>query len=315
MSSHNVNEQLASAVMMIRPINFNFNEETAQSNAFQVTPNPTGANQIQNFALKEFNVFTERLNKAGIQTVIFEDSPLTYTPDSIFPNNWVTFHSDGKVVLYPMEATNRRLERKLDFIYRLRDEQGFYISEIIDLSKFEQEDKFLEGTGSMNIDRENKIVYACYSGRTHPEVLKEFCNIFGYRSIIFHAVDRNNFPVYHTNVAMAVGQNIAVLCTESIKSPEEKQMVINALEETGKLVIDITFEQMHQFSGNMLQLSNDKGEPILVMSEQGYSVLNDVQRESICSRTSILYSDIRHIETYGGGSARCMMAEIFNPKK
>jgi hypothetical protein len=306
--------QITSSILMVRPVNFGYNTETAASNAFQVAAPPTGAEEIQSLALKEFDLMVQKLQNEGVEVIVFEDAPTPYTPDSIFPNNWVTFHQDGRVVLYPMQATNRRLERKINIINQLQEKYGFKVSEIIDLSHFEQEDKFLEGTGSMILDRENKLVYACHSSRTEPEVLNEFCKTFGYQSILFHATDLNNVPVYHTNVIMAIGLNFAIICLDSIKIPDEKQMVINSLLETGKNIIDISLNQMSKFAGNMLQVQNKDGINMLVMSQQGFESLSDPQKKKIESLTSVLYSDISHIETYGGGSARCMMAEIFNPK-
>jgi hypothetical protein len=307
--------QTTSSIMMVRPVAFGFNEETSKTNAFQVAASPQGADRIQKLALQEFDAFVSRLRNAGIEVIVFEDSISPYTPDSVFPNNWITFHSDGRIVLYPMQATNRRLERKMHFIQQLDADYGFKISEIIDLSYFEAEDKFLEGTGSMIFDRQHKLVYACHSQRTHPEVLDIFCETMGYKPILFHSKDRNNIPVYHTNVAMALGENIAIICLESITDKKEKDMVTGLLKETGKMIIDISISQMNQFAGNMLQVNNKEGEKILVMSEQGYQSLTPAQKEDITSVTSILHSDIKHIETYGGGSARCMMAEIFNPRR
>jgi hypothetical protein len=306
--------QITSSILMIRPINFGYNKETSTSNAFQVAAEPQGAKKIQELALKEFDQMVERLKEADIEVIIFEDTPSPYTPDSIFPNNWISFHQDGRVVLYPMQATNRRLERKMEFITQLEFDYGFKVNEIIDLSYFENEDKFLEGTGSMILDRENRIAYACHSIRTHPEVMSVFCRLFNYKPVLFHSSDSNNVPVYHTNVIMAIGENIAIVCMESIKDKKEREMITGLLTETGKTLIDISLSQMIQFAGNMLQVKNKQGENILVMSQQGYESLTADQKEQIEAKTSILYSDIRHIETFGGGSARCMMAEIFNPR-
>jgi hypothetical protein len=315
MTSVTTSAQLTSSVMMIRPVNFGYNKETAESNAFQVADVPEGAAALQEKALKEFNAFTERLNQAQIEVIIFDDAPSPYTPDSIFPNNWVTFHEDGRVVLYPMQAHNRRLERKQQFITSLKQDHGFQISEIIDLSYFEEEEKFLEGTGSMILDRQHKIAYACYSSRTHPEVLNFFCNLFGYKAVLFNALDKNNIPIYHTNVVMSVGENIAIVCTETIKDASEKNQLTGLLKETGKKVIDLSMDQLFSFAGNMLQLKNRQNQPVLVMSQQGYESLTHKQKDEILAVTDILHSDIRHIETYGGGSARCMIAEIFCPRR
>lgn len=311
----NRSSQVTSTVLMIEPVNFGFNEETASSNAFQQSEGRTRFEEIQHNALKEFNLFTEKLKENKIKVITFKDNPTPFTPDSIFPNNWVTFHEDGTVVLFPMEAHNRRLERKKEIIEALREKHNYQIRHIIDLSQFENQNKYLEGTGSMIIDRENKLVYACLSSRTDKEVLDKFCSIFQYEAVTFTSTDANNFPVYHTNVMMAVGKNIAIICLESIKNKKERDLVTNHLTFTGKAIIEISLEQMHQFSGNMLQLVNTEGRLILVMSTQAYSSLTKDQTLAIIKHTDILHSDIRNIEAYGGGSVRCMMAEIFLSKR
>lgn len=307
-------EQATSSVLMIRPINFGYNEQTALSNAFQVAPQPEGADAIQEKALLEFDTFVLGLRNSGIEVITFDDTPSPYTPDSIFPNNWVTFHQDGRVILYPMEAHNRRLERKVEFLKALQLQFNFTISEIIDLSYFEKEDKFLEGTGSMILDRKNKIAYACLSTRTDLDILNLFCKLFNYTPHCFRAFDQNNVPVYHTNVLMSVGENIAIVCLESISDKGEREKLIDSLNATNKKIIDISFTQMTMFAGNMLQLKTKKGDLLLVMSKQGFLSLTTEQVNEIETLTPIFYSDISHIEKYGGGSARCMMAEIFNPK-
>ncbi|HET6244364.1 MAG: amidinotransferase [Bacteroidetes bacterium] len=307
--------QTTSTVLMIRPLNFGYNEQTALTNAFQVAPEPQGAKTIQEKALQEFDDFVEGLKKSGMEVITFNDTPSPYTPDSIFPNNWITFHEDGRIVLYPMEAHNRRLERKTQIISALESEYGFEISEIIDLSYFEKQDKYLEGTGSMILDRQNKIVYACLSTRTSPEVLELFCAHLGYTSICFQAFDQNDVPIYHTNVLMAVGEKIAIACLESISNEKEKENLLNSLLATGKTIVEISLKQMLNFAGNMLELKTTTGKPLLVMSKQGYESLTVDQINKIEAQATIFYADISHIEKYGGGSARCMMAEIFNPRK
>lgn len=307
--------QTTSSVLMIRPVNFGYNEQTALSNAFQVAPEPEGADIIQEKALLEFDAFVMGLRNSDIEVIVFNDAPSPYTPDSIFPNNWVTFHEDGRVVLYPMEAHNRRLERKTNIIKQLELQHNFKVSEIIDLSYFEQENKYLEGTGSMILDRQNKIAYSCLSTRTNLDVFNLFCKLFNYTPICFHAIDQNKVPVYHTNVLMSVGENIAIICLESISDITERKNLIDSLNETGKTIIDISFKQMTKFAGNMLQLKTKTGKFLLVMSQQGYESLTDKQINEIEALTAIFHADISHIEKYGGGSARCMMAEIFNPKE
>jgi hypothetical protein len=207
------------------------------------------------------------------------------------------------------------LERKAEIITSLQHKYRFKVSEVIDLSYFEQENKFLEGTGSMILDRENKIAYACLSTRTNTEVLSLFCKLFNYTPIYFNAFDQNKVPVYHTNVLMALGKNIAIVCLESIYDKIHRKNLTDSLNANGKTIIDITFDQMVKFAGNMIQLKTSSGNLLLVMSKQGYESLSNEQISKIEKLTGIFYSDISHIEKYGGGSARCMIAEIFNPKE
>lgn len=309
------NNQLTSSIMMIRPVGFGFNPETAPTNTFQHEDKRYAPDEIQSLALSEFNNFVNKLEAAGVEVVVFDDQVEPQTPDSIFPNNWVSFHEDGRVVLYPMQAQNRRLERKVQLLDRLSTEHDFDIRQIVDLSFYENEDKFLEGTGSMILDRENKIAYACLSPRTHEEVLQKFCDLMGYTSVTFHAVNENNIEIYHTNVMMAVGENIAIVCMDSIADEKERATLRKSLEESGKTIVPISLPQMNNFAGNMLHIKNKDGNPILVMSEAGYKSLTADQLEIIKSKTDILHANLNCIERFGGGSARCMMAEIFTPKK
>ena len=301
--------QTASTLLMIRPVNFGFNEQTAGSNAFQ---NPNAAQQqVQDKALKEFDDFVNVLQGNGVEVIVVDDTHEPHTPDSIFPNNWVSFHSDGNVFLYPMMAENRRLERREDIIMQLEDE--FKIKHVIDLSRFEHENKFLEGTGSMVLDRENKIAYACLSPRTNKEVLDLFCSQSGYRSILFHAVDENGMDIYHTNVLMCIGSSFAVVCLDSIKDEAEKEKVINSFRSTQKQVIPILFDQMNHFAGNMLEVCNQSDESLLVMSKRAWDSLNYEQKTILSTFSKPVYSDISTIENNGGGSARCMIAEVHLP--
>jgi len=249
-----------------------------------------------------------------VEVVVFQDPGTDHTPDSIFPNNWVSFHEDGRVVLYPMQAHNRRLERKISLVEALKEQHGYRTGQILDLSYFEALDKFLEGTGSMVLDRENKIAYACLSPRTHPEVLDTFCELMGYAPFAFEATDTKGVPVYHTNVLMSVGNKIAIVCLEALSNSLESRALVRQLEKTNKLVIPITLAQMNNFAGNMLHVQTLVGEPLLVMSEQGYKSLHEDQVALIESVTNVLHTNLAHIERYGGGSARCMMAEVFVPK-
>ena len=295
---------------MIRPVNFGFNEQTAGSNAFQ--NRDAAQQQVQDKALKEFDGFVNILRDNGVEVIVIDDTMEPHTPDSIFPNNWVSLHSDGTIFLYPMMAENRRLERREDIVSQLEDE--FKVKHIIDLSRFEHEHKFLEGTGSMVLDRENKIAYACLSPRTDKEVLELFCKESSYKPVLFHAVDENGMDIYHTNVLMCIGSRFAVICLDSIKDEYEKNSVTSVLKLTHKDIITISFAQMNQFAGNMLEVKNKAGDSLLVMSKNAYQSLTASQKTCLEKYCRIVYADINTIESNGGGSARCMMAEVHLPR-
>lgn len=296
---------------MIRPVNFSFNAETAVNNAFQVKGFEADA---QAKAATEFDSFVDVLRKAGVDVTVVNDTPDPYTPDSIFPNNWVSFHNDGTVVLYPMYAANRRLERKQTVLNTIKEK--FKVKKTIDLSLFEKDHLFLEGTGSMVLDRENKIAYACLSPRTDKDVLEKFCEVVDYQSIIFNAVDEKMQPIYHTNVLMCVADKYVVICMNAIISQEEKNLVGKSIIASGKTLVEISFDQMNHFAGNMLQVQNNKGENLLVMSSQAYQSLSETQKDLLLQFNPMLHSSLNIIEINGGGSARCMMAEIYlEPKK
>jgi hypothetical protein len=294
---------------MIRPVNFGFNEQTAESNAFQTRD--TDQQQVQANALAEFDGLVHVLRDNGLNVTVIDDTPQPHTPDSIFPNNWVSFHANGDVFLYPMRAENRRLERREDIITQLED--NFKVNHVFDLSHFEHEGKFLEGTGSMVLDRENKIVYACLSPRTNEKILATFCKQTDYQSINFHAIDENGLAIYHTNVMMALGSNFAVICLDSIMDITEKELVIKSLKDTGKEIVDISFYQMNHFAGNMLEVSNNTGDTLIVMSLSAYQSLSYEQKTVLSSFGKLVYADIHTIENNGGGSARCMIAEVHLP--
>ncbi len=301
--------QTTNHIMMIRPVNFSFNAETAVNNAFQVAG---AADQAQEKAQQEFDRFVALLQQNGIDVTVINDSPEPYTPDSIFPNNWVSFHEDGRVVLYPMFAPNRRAERKpavLTTIFK-----RFSHSAILDLTAAENENRFLEGTGSMVLDRVNKITYACLSPRTEKKLVEDFAEKLGYTAVCFRSVDNNGQEIYHTNVMMCIADRYAVICMDSIPDANEKQLVEAAIRNSGKQLIRITLDQMNSFAGNMLQVRNAAGQTFLVMSSQAYYSLTPEQISQLESYNPILHSDLRTIETNGGGSARCMMAEIFLPE-
>jgi hypothetical protein len=302
-------KQSTSHLLMIRPVDFGFNEQTAESNAFQ--NRNAQSESANNQAQKEFDGMVNILRENGVDVTVVDDTPEPHTPDSIFPNNWVSFHSDGQVFLYPMQAENRRLERREDIINGLED--CFKVKHVIDLSRFEEENKFLEGTGSMVLDRENKIAYACISPRTDREVLGIFCEQAGYTAVTFDADDEKGRAIYHTNVLMCIGSGFATICLDSIPNPHEKLGVKDSLLSTHKEIIDISFDQMNHFAGNMLEVKNKSGETLIVMSKNAHDALLEDQKTILKKYGKLVYADINTIETIGGGSARCMMAEVHLP--
>jgi len=304
-----MSEQSTSHLLMIRPVNFGYNEETAESNAFQ--HKDKNQQEVQAMALAEFDNFIEILRQNGVDVNVIDDNPQPYTPDSIFPNNWVSFHEDGNIFLYPMQAENRRLERREDIITDLEDK--FKVHHVIDLSRYEEENKFLEGTGSMVLDRVNRIAYACLSPRTDRDVLDVFCEQAGLTAICFDAADEKGKAIYHTNVLMCVGSRFSVICLDSIPNPHEKVVVTESLRSTQKEIIDISFDQMNQFAGNMLEVTSKSGETLIVMSGSAYNALHAAQKPLLEQYGKLIYADINTIESNGGGSVRCMMAEVHLP--
>ena len=310
--------QTTSNVLMIEPIAFGFNAETAQNNYFQQNDDTPEA-KIQANALCEFRNMVNMLRDKGINVIVEKDTLEPHTPDSIFPNNWVSFHSCGRVILYPMCAVNRRPERREEILKRI-EQEGFFIKEKIDLTGYEKEEspEFLEGTGSMILDRENHIAYACLSQRTNRHLFELFCREMEYRPVMFssfQSVDNKRLPIYHTNVMMCVANKYVVICLDTIDDKEERQAVEHSIKDSGKEIIEISESQMHQFAGNMLQVSNSMGESFLVMSDSAYCSLREDQIETIEKYNQIIHPAIPTIEHYGGGSARCMIAEVFLPKK
>ncbi|MBI1225572.1 MAG: amidinotransferase [Bacteroidetes bacterium] len=305
--------QTTSNILMVRPANFGFNDETAASNAFQTNDNSISQTEISRKAIIEFDAFVEKLRSVGVNVIVAEDTNRPLKPDAVFPNNWVTFHQNGTIVTYPMTAVVRRLERREDIIRQIQD--AFRVEQKLQLQEYEEIDQYLEGTGSMIIDRPNKLVYACLSPRTHHDLLQRFCKLMGYTAVPFHAVDADGMEVYHTNVMMALGETFVIICLETVQSELEEELLHKKFEATGKEIIEISLDQMMHFAGNMLQVRNAKGETFLVMSSQAFESLNESQIAQINKHTNILHSPIPTIETYGGGSARCMMAEVFLPEK
>ncbi len=302
--------QTTNHILMIRPVDFKFNTQTAGNNKFQEA---TLQDNVQQQALAEFDGFVAMLRSNGVDVTVIDDTLQPETPDSIFPNNWVSFHEDGSVYLYPMFSENRRLERRRDIIDTIGEK--FQLNHVSDLSFFEQQVLFLEGTGSMVLDRQNKIAYACLSVRTDEEVLNNFCMLTGYTPVAFQAVDESRFPIYHTNVMMCIGDQFAVVCFDSIPNSAEKEMVKQSLLATGKELVDITFDQMNHFAGNMLQVKGKDGQSLLVMSEQAYLSLNPEQLATLTQYAKIVHAPLYTIEKNGGGSARCMLAEVHLPIK
>jgi hypothetical protein len=294
---------------MIRPVRFGFNAQTAVNNAFQVaTPNQQ---KVQQEAIEEFDGFVEKLRNAHVDVTVVEDTPEPHTPDSLFPNNWISFHSNGSIVLYPMFAANRRLERKQTVLDAIKNK--FLIQQTEDMSVYENKQLYLEGTGSMVLDRDNRLAYACLSPRTDLQVLEDFCSRMNYTPVVFNSVDEKNQPIYHTNVMMCVADHYVVICLDSIPDEKEKDTVIGKIKATGKSIVNISLSQMNHFAGNMLQIENSSGEKILVMSSQAYESLSPDQINELSGFNTILHSSLHTIESNGGGSARCMMAEIHLP--
>jgi hypothetical protein len=306
--------QATSHILMIRPVQFGFNPETAETNAFQTKQLTTQEqDSAQSTALREFEDMVRQLQASGVDVMVVDDTPAPHTPDSIFPNNWVSFHASGKVILYPMQAENRRLERRPELINEL--ESRFQVEQIIDLTHFEAEGKFLEGTGSLVFDRMNRVAFACLSPRTHPDVLAEFARQTGYRTVAFHAVDANGQAIYHTNVLMSITDNLAIVCLAAIADPDERLMVRQELESLGKRVVEITPEQMANFAGNVLLVLTEQGRKLLILSDQAFNSLTPKQIDLLDDYSTLFHFDLTTIEANGGGSARCMMAEVHLPLK
>ena len=301
---------------MIQPAAFYFNEETAENNYYQDASKAVAKASSQELALKEFNEFVDLLRANQIEVIVVPDLVENQTPDSIFPNNWVSFHEDGHVFLYPMYAKSRRKERRPEILDQVKN-AGFSISELTDLSATENDGVYLEGTGSMIFDRANRIAYAARSIRTDENLFTRYCETIGYQPVVFSSfqtVDQKRLPIYHTNVMMCVADRYAVICLSCIDDTDERNMVREHLEKSGKTIIEISEEQVNQFAGNMLQVENTMGEKFLVMSNSACKSLTSEQLSLLTSFNPILAPSLTTIETCGGGSARCMLAEVFLPK-
>jgi len=312
-----MSKQITSHILMVRPVNFRYNAETAVNNYYQKVLDDLSPEQANQKATEEFDNFVGKLRSEDINVYVFQDDANPDTPDSIYPNNWVSFHADGRIGLYPMYAENRRLERREEIFEILADDFGFEVDEIEDFSDFENQGLFLEGTGSMILDRENHLAYAALSERTDIDVLESFCQRFGYEPVAFTAYQSykgERLPIYHTNVMMCLGPSFSVICLNCIDDIDERKMVTETLKKTGKKIVDISEVQKEHFAGNMLNVRNNKGEEYCVMSTAAYNSLRPDQIELIEKYATILHSSLDTIEALGGGSARCMMAEIFLPK-
>lgn len=303
---------LASTILMVRPAAFGFNAETAANNYFQSNPD-ISKKQLQQIALKEFDNMVQTLRSYDITIVVIEDTEEPVKPDAIFPNNWLSTSPNGTVTIFPLYAVNRRTEKRDDILQLIA--KDFVVKNVQDWSEYEVEGRYLEGTGSMIIDYENKMIYACMSERTSLSVLEKYAATNGYQAIVFLATDKNGMPVYHTNVVMAMGDGFCVLCEEAIEEEWELIAVRQLLESTNHIIIAINREQMHQFAGNMLQVKNNKDEKFLILSQTAFDSLRIEQRRMLEAYSTLLPVAIPTIEKVEGGSVRCMMAEIFLEKQ
>ena len=305
--------QSALGVLMVRPASFGFNPQTAASNAFQQITDSPGEAETQRLALDEFDGLAKALQQAGVEVLIAPDTPRPVKPDAIFPNNWVSFHFDGTVALYPMLAPNRRSERREDILEQVVREGRFRVSRTVDLTHREAEGKFLEGTGSLVLDRAHRVAYASLSPRTDLDVLGEFAQLLDYELVTFEAGDAAGQPVYHTNVVMAIGTRFAVVCGEAIRSPH-RDAVFSKLRAAGHDIIDITQRQMQEFAGNLLELA-PAGGPVVALSTTAWRSLGLAQRRILESHAKVVPVPIPTIERIGGGGVRCMLAELHLPKR
>ena len=307
--------QITNTVLMIRPVQFRMNEQTSVNNYYQKDPGNTRPEAVNKMAVKEFDGMVKKLKKVGIQVIVVKDTKKFDTPDSIFPNNWISFHANGTIGLYPMFAENRRLERK-ESVLEAVEAQGFVVKNVVDYTAAEADNLFLEGTGSILLDRVNNKAYCAISDRADEELFVEFCEDFEYTPVVFSAyqtVNDKREKIYHTNVMMCIGDRFAVVCLASIDDKKERKSLIKHLQDDGKKVIEISEEQVNNFAGNMLQLKGSEDASYLVMSESALNSLRPAQVQLIESYTTIVSSPLDTIESCGGGSARCMMAEVFLP--
>lgn len=302
--------QTAKKLLMVRPANFAYNTQTSDNNYFQHSTDQTTVNAQ---AIEEFDRYVQMLRNSQMEVVVIQDTIEPHTPDSIFPNNWFSTHPTGELVLYPMYASNRREERKEAALNYLTIE--YRPSRVVDLTHWESKNEFLEGTGSMILDHNRKIVYACRSLRTSENVLNDFCEQMNFDYVLFDALDKIGNPIYHTNVMMSLGENIAIICTESIPTMYEREIVISSLRASGKEIIEISQAQINRFAGNILEVRNLKNESLMIMSQSAKNAFTHIQLEQIKSHCTVVAPSIDIIESNGGGSARCMIAEIFEKNR
>lgn len=309
-------KQITNTILMVRPVSFRTNEQTAVNNYYQKVLDSLTPETVQFKALQEFDNFVDKLRAIGVEVIVINDTKETDTPDSIFPNNWISFHENGDVGLYPMFAENRRLERRED-VLEIIENKGFLIENVIDYTSAEDEELFLEGTGSLLLDRVNSKAYCALSPRADEDLLIEFCEDFEYTPVSFvsyQTVNEKRLPIYHTNVIMCLGEKFSVICLDSIDDKKERKNVMKHLKEDGKEIISISEEQVNSFAGNMLQVLGNNDKRYTIMSNSAYKSLTKQQISKIEKHNTILYSSLDTIEACGGGSARCMMAEVFLPK-
>lgn len=303
--------QVPHTILMVRPASFGYNPETAASNAFQ--KKSADVEVVHSAALHEFDGAVANMRAKGISIIVVEDTPQPITTDAIFPNNWMTTHEDGKIILYPMMAPSRRKERRIDIVQQLEDR--YNVEKVEDLSETELEGRFLEGTGSIIFDHPNRIAYACRSERTEEELFISLCMKLGYRPIVFSAVDENGLSIYHTNVMMWIGESLAGICLDSIHDENDQELILNQLAATNHKVIALSYAQMNSFAGNMFEVKNDADQRFLLMSQSAYDSLLPGQLSEIQKYLNPLPLDIHTIEESGGGSIRCMVAGIHLPLK
>ena len=303
---------------MVKPYGFDYNTETAEDNHFQTGGTALSSSEITRQALLEFQGFVSQLKAHGIEVIVFDNLITKETPDAVFPNNWFSTHNDGTVYLYPMFANNRRKERRQEVLDLLTQEHGFSIDRIMDWSKHEDLGLFLEGTGSMILDRPNKIIYAALSERTSEELIKQYAQEIDYELVAFrsyHNAEQKEVLIYHTNVMLCVAQDYCVVCLECITDLTERKAVMDSLKKTNKAIVELSLDQIDHFAGNMLEAKNKANESFLIMSSRAYKAMNQAQIIQIQRYSQIIHAPLTTIENYGGGSARCMLAEIFLPRQ